>query len=135
MGKTRFSNNDGLWRRSILKEKPYNENLRNSQEYLMIIKMLARNIKVTLIHDVLVLVRSHNNQMADNRKYSLYVKNQILARYYALKILKDQKVQSRQISRYLVKSNIYYLFSQVAKRDLDYFPKNLQMFFKTLYVI
>ncbi|TDN82184.1 glycosyltransferase involved in cell wall biosynthesis [Salegentibacter sp. 24] len=135
MGKSRFSNNDGLWRKSILQEKPYHENLRNSQEYLMIIKMLARNVKVSLIDDILVLVRSHENQMADNRKYSLYVKNQILARYYVLKILKDENVQSRKISKYLVKSNFYYLLNQIAKRDFDNFPYNLKIFFKTLNVI
>lgn len=132
MGRSRFSNNDGLWRKSILKEKPYHENLRNSQEYLMIIKMLARNLKVSLLDDILVLVRSHESQMADNRKYSAYAKNQILARYNALLLLKEEnRVASTQIKKYLIKSNFHYLFTQIIKRDFGYLFQNLKMSFKS----
>lgn len=135
LGKSRFSNNDGLWCKSILKEKPYHENLRNSQEYLMIIKMLARDVKVSLLDDILVLIRSHDNQMAGNRKYSSYAQNQILARYHALKILKEARVDSKQIKKYLVKSNYYYLSTQIAKRDFDSLPTNFKLFIKTLFAI
>ena len=55
-GKYRFSNNDGLWKKSFFRTSPYNETLKNSQEWLMIIEALCHKPKVHFLNNVLVFI-------------------------------------------------------------------------------
>ena len=135
LGQLRFSNNDGLWKRNILPDKPYSENLKNSQEFLMITRMLAKNIKVELIDEVLVLVRTHTDQMASKRDYSVYAKNQILARYLVIKDLKNNNKITLKIYSYLLKSIIYYIAQQIKRLEFKFFISNLLLFIKSVFQI
>ena len=134
-GKTRFSNNDGLWRREVLGEEPYNEDLRNSQEFLMIIKILCRVNNVSLLDEPLVYVRQHENQMADNRTYAAFCKNQCLARHLAIKELKSNKIKDKDIYKYLLKSISYYTFKPIKDFDFKYLDYNFLLLSKSSYMM
>lgn len=134
LGKLRFSNNDGLWKKNVLPDKPYSENLKNSQEYLMITMMLAKNIRVELIDEVLVLIRTHSNQMANKRDYSVYAKNQILARYLVLKELNKNNIKNKKLFFYLIKSIYYYILFQIKKCEFKYLSKNTWLATKSLFL-
>jgi len=133
MGRVRFSNNDGLWRQNLLPVKPYSENLKNSQEFHMISMMLSKNIKVELINEILVLIRTHSDQMANKRNYAEYAKNQILARFLVLKNLKDYKKNS--ILLYLIKSMFYYVFNQIKKGEFRFLFQNVNLIFRSIFTI
>ena len=134
LGQLRFSNNDGLWKRNVLPDKPYSENLKNSQEFLMITMMLAKNIRVELIDEVLVLVRTHSDQMANKRDYSVYAKNQILARYLVLKELNKNNIKNKKIFFYLIKSIYYYILVQIKKGEFKFLSKNIWLATKSLFI-
>lgn len=119
LGKIRFSNNDGLWRKSKLGKKPYHEDLRNSQEFLMIIKALASKMKVSLLDEVLVSIRSHGERMGSKRSYAIFAKNQCFARYQVIKELKANNIVSPAIYHYLNKSIIHYITMQVKKKEIS----------------
>ncbi len=114
-GKVRFSNNDGLWRRKVFSESPYQENLKNSQEYLMISKMLAQEIRISFCNEVLVLIRQHANRMSSSRDFGIFVKNQCLSRYLILKSLKEKNKLNRGIFMYLMKSMMLYIYRQIRR--------------------
>lgn len=132
LGQLRFSNNDGLWRRNALPDRPYSEDLKNSQEFLMITRMLARNIKVELLDEVLVLVRSHLDQMGSKRKYSVFAKNQILARYLIIKDLKSNNILTFKVYNYLLKSMSFYIIEQLKRREFKYLITNTWLFMKSV---
>ena len=131
-GKIRFSNNDGLWKRKALPAKPYAEGLRNSQEFLMISRMLTKDLKVSLIESVLVLIRLHTNQMADSRDYAQYARNQILARFLLMKELKLSGNTNMKLNYYLIKSNLHYLTNQIRKKDFKHLKFNLSLCLKSI---
>ena len=106
----RFSNNDGLWRRKIFSESPYQENLKNSQEYLMISKMLAQDIKISFCNEVLVLIRQHASRMSSSRDFGIFVRNQCLSRYLILKELKEKNKLNRGLFNYIMKSMMLYIY-------------------------
>ncbi len=135
VGKIRFCNNDGLWRRDILDAQPYLDKLRNSQEFLMIIKHLSKNVKVGLVNRVLVLVRKHDDQMFFKRNYATFSKHQCLARYMAIKELKLNKTGSQVTYTYLLKSITYYFFYPIKKKEFPAFFFNIKIWLKSLYLV
>lgn len=135
LGKTRFSNNDGLWRKSCLGKYPYHERLRNSQEFQMIINMLSKGIKITVMDEVQTLIRSHDSQMAAKRSYASYAHHQILARTLVLESLNKQGLLNNKIYYYLFKSNIYYTLNQTKKREFLYLKNNLKLLKKNLHLL
>jgi glycosyltransferase involved in cell wall biosynthesis len=135
VGKIRFCNNDGLWNRRILGDKPYNEILRNSQEFLMIIKHLSRNINVGVINKVLVLVRKHEDQMVYKRNYATFSKYQVMARYLAIRELKINNSGTKLTYTYLIKSLTYYLIYPLKRGEINFFTSNLKFWLKSLYII
>lgn len=130
-GKVRFSNNDGLWKSKIIGVKPYAENLGNSQEFLMIIKMLSKNIKVSIVEEVGVLIRDHQERMGNNRTYARFAYNQIYARHLALTYLKDHQNNNKKIKIYLLKSMLHYIFQSIKRSELSYTARNFKYFFKS----
>lgn len=135
IGKIRFCNNDGLWDRNILDNKPYFNKLRNSQEFLMIIKHLSKNINVGIVNEVLVLVRKHDDQMFHKRNYATFSKHQCLARYLAIKELKLNKTGTKLTYTYLFKSLTYYIFYPIKKGEFPYIFYNIKIWFKSLYLV
>ena len=131
-GKIRFSNNDGLWRKEVLGIKPYNENLKNSQEYLMIISMLAKKIRVSMCDEVLILIRKHDNRMPSTRSYDIYSYNQILARYHVIKELRVNEINNNKIYRYLIKSMFYYYFTQLKKFNFKNSFSNMKLIINSI---
>lgn len=134
LGKIRFSNNDGLWRRNAIGSRPYSEEIRNSQEFLMIIRMLSKNLTVKLIDETLILVRQHDDRMAKKRSFSFYIYNQIKARYFAILILKENKKLTKDLYTILVKTQIHYITKQILKLKFRYFTDNLNLINKTFLI-
>lgn len=132
IGKYRFSNNDGLWRKEILPPQPYDVYLKNSQEYLMIITTLAKTSKISFLPEFLVKVRRHNDQMPFKRNYASYAKNQCLSRYKAIKILKSSGHHEITLKFFLVKSMAYYILKQIKLREYTYLGKNLNLLLRSL---
>lgn len=132
LGKYRFSNNDGLWRRRFFSTSPYNENLKNSQEWLMITEALCDKPKVCFLKDVLVFIRLHAEQMPMKRTYGSFVNNQIRARYLAIKKMKNRELGNNKIFFFLFKSQVYYQMKQLKKGSIKYFFQNFLFLFKSL---
>ncbi|MUP46850.1 glycosyltransferase family 2 protein [Gramella sp. BOM4] len=130
-GKVRFSNNDGLWRREIFLDSPYEEDLKNSQEYLMMAKMLAQDIKVSLYNEVLVLIRQHSNQMSSSRDFGDFVKNQCLSRYLILKVLKENNKLNQRLFIYLIKSMLFYIIRQINRSNFNRIVGNIWIWLKS----
>lgn len=135
IGKIRFCNNDGLWDRKILDAKPYYNKLRNSQEFLMIIKHLSRNAKVGVLDKVLVLVRQHEDQMVFKRNYATFSKHQCLARYMAIKELKLNKTGTKRTYTYLFKSITYYFLYPIKKGEFPSVLYNIKIWLKSFYLV
>lgn len=133
IGQIRFCNNDGLWDRKILDVKPYYNKLRNSQEFLMIIKHLSRNANVGILNEVLVLVRKHDDQMVFKRNYATFSKYQCLARYMAIKELKLNETGSQRTYKYLLKSISYYLLYPIKKGEFPNLFYNVKIWLKSVY--
>lgn len=134
MGKVRFSNNDGLWRKAFFKGKPYYEELRNSQEFQMISCSLARGATVSLQNEVLVLIREHNRRMKFKRSYADFAKNQCLARVVIIKEMKQNNVNKSSIYSYLIKSMSYYILKQTRKRIFSHLRTNIILLKKAVYL-
>lgn len=135
LGRYRFSNNDGLWKKKFLKTPPYNEKLKNSQEWLMIIDALSKDPKINFVDNTLVYIRVHKGQMPSNRSYAAFAANQCYSRYMAFLKLKEQNLLKRPIKIYLLKSMLYYPLKQIQNLEFDSLLKNLSYFFKSLKLI
>lgn len=131
LGKYRFSNNDGLWKKSFFNLPPYNETLKNSQEWLMITESLCERPDVRFLKDVLVYIRAHAEQMQSKRTYGSFANNQCRARYLAIKKLKIKKMGNNKIFIFLLKSQVYYQFEQIRKGSVRYFFQNLLFLLKS----
>lgn len=135
IGKIRFCNNDGLWDRKILDPKPYYNKLRNSQEFLMIIKHLSKNAKVGIVNQVLVLVRQHKDQMFFKRNYATFSRHQCLARYMAIKELKLNNTGTKRTYTYLFKSITYYFLYPLKKKEFPSIFYNSKIWINSLYLV
>jgi len=135
IGKIRFCNNDGLWDRKILDPQPYYNKLRNSQEFLMIIKHLSKNANVGIVNQVLVLVRQHKDQMFFKRNYATFSKHQCLARYMAIKELKLNNTGNKRIYTYLFKSITYYFLYPIKKKEFPSIFYNSKIWINSLYLV
>ncbi|MGI0107072.1 glycosyltransferase family 2 protein [Salinimicrobium sp. WS361] len=132
-GKIRFSNNDGLWKSNVIGTQPFAENLRNSQEFLMIIKMLSKNLKVSVVNEVGVLVRDHQARMGSKRTYAEFAHNQIYARYLALTYLKNSQSHNRKIELYLLKSMLFYTVKSLKKGEFKHIYSNFKLILDSIY--
>lgn len=130
-GKTRFSTNDGLWRKEILGNKPFEENLKNSQEYLMILSQLAKGPKISLTNQVLVLIRQHNGRMPFTRSYSIFVRSQCLSRFLAINELKKNNKLTGELKLYLIKSMGFYIKEQISKGEVGSLAGNIYLLIKS----
>ena len=125
-GKIRFSTADGLWKKDFLEKKPFQEDLRNSQEWLMLVNELSKNPNSFIDSEVLVYSRMHEDQMHFNKNIDFYYKHQILARYYAIQTLIEHKRLTKTNFEYLVKNMILNFLSPVKKVHFRYFGCNLK---------
>lgn len=132
LGKIRFSNNDGLWRKSFFKERPYEEKLKNSQEYLMISLALAGGASVSLQNEVLVLIRQHDNSMKDHRSYADFAKNQCLARFLVVRGLKKNNIRKHYLYNFLIKSMVFYCYTQLKKGEFSNVYHNTRLIAKAI---
>jgi glycosyltransferase involved in cell wall biosynthesis len=79
----------GLWKRSFFEEgAPFDEDLQNSQEWLMHLKALSKKPLVAVTGEVLTAARQHGGSMSHRaNKQGRYYFNQCLAAYKAAKWL------------------------------------------------
>lgn len=131
-GKIRFSTADGLWRRGFLGEKPHKENLRNSQEWLMLITQLKKDPVYLIDDEVLVYSRMHEDQMHSHKNVGLYYRHQGLARYYAIKDLSKSRKLTATRAKYLFKSMVYFFFRPLLQGNFKYIGRNFLSTIKTL---
>lgn len=129
-GKIRFSTGDGLWKKQFIGPSPFQEDLRNSQEWLMLVQQLSKNPNYHIDDEVLVYSRMHSEQMHNQKSFSFHYKHQILARYYAIKSLKKQGKLSGRRFKYLFKNMIFNFMRPVKRGEFKYFFTNLLMLFK-----
>lgn len=130
IGEFRFSNNDGLWDKKFLKTAPYNEKLKNSQEWLMIIEALTLKPNIYFLDKTLVYIRTHGGQMPSHRNYSTYASNQCYARYMAFLRLKEENLLEKPVKGYLLKSMLYYPIKQIQRMQFNSLFRNFAYFFK-----
>ncbi|WP_422006241.1 glycosyltransferase family 2 protein [Roseivirga pacifica] len=135
-GKVRLSVNSGLWSRKVLPKKPFNEKLRNSQEWEMIINALSKGTKYSIVDRPLVLVREHEDRMHKDRDYLDYSRNQIMARLSVIDRLKFEKVDLHPITkRYLLKNISHYFLTALSKKPvavIGLLPMVLKLYLKLL---
>jgi glycosyltransferase involved in cell wall biosynthesis len=127
-GNVRWQTMSGLWRKSILPNKPFEEDLMNSQEWVLNIKMsLIRNLKLCYTDEVLNYVRVHSGSMSNRvNKKAAYYYHACLARWTVLVILKEYNpIGRKKMQVYLIKkfirSHVYMLY----KGGIHYFLKLL----------
>ncbi|TRO65112.1 glycosyltransferase family 2 protein [Christiangramia sabulilitoris] len=132
-GKIRFSTGDGLWKKQFIGPSPFQEDLRNSQEWLMLVQQLSKKPNYHIDDEVLVYSRMHSEQMHNQKSFSFHYKHQILARYYAIKSLKKQGNLSGRRFKYLFKNMIFNFTRPVKKGEFKYFLSNTLILVKTCY--
>ncbi|MFN4007603.1 MAG: glycosyltransferase family 2 protein [Chitinophagaceae bacterium] len=86
--KVKWQTAAGLWRKSVLDEKPFHEQLMNSQEWLMHLKFLLTDTAYVITPHVIYYVRMHNERMSAKGKLNgKYYYHQCLSRMIALELL------------------------------------------------
>jgi len=86
--KLRWATPAGLWRRSCLPEKPFQEALMNSQEWLMHLKFLLNDIGIVTTPETGGYVRVHEGSMSNKKhKGGLYYYHQCYSRFLAIKAI------------------------------------------------
>jgi glycosyltransferase involved in cell wall biosynthesis len=80
-----------LWRKSYFQNiAPFNEDLQNSQEWLMHLEQLTKGVSASVNLESMVFVRKHSGGMSDrSNKFGEYYFNQSIARIEAIRILKN----------------------------------------------
>ena len=134
LGKIRFSTADGLWKRSFLQEKPFKEDLKNSQEWLMLISELAKDPKYYIDSEVLVYSRMHVEQMHNKKNTDIYYKHQVLARFYGIKKLIEKQKLTNENFKYLLKNMILNVLAPIRKGSFQYFLSNLTRLFSVFFL-
>ena len=130
-GKIRFSTADGLWNKKFIGQFPFQEDLRNSQEWLMLIQQLSKNPTYLIDNEVLVYSRMHKEQMHKTKKISFHYKHQVLARYYCIKYLANNNHLTLKRSKYLFKSMIVFALAPIKRNIFKYSIFNFELLFKT----
>lgn len=130
-GNIKFSTADGLWKKKFIGNHPYKENLKNSQEWLMLIMQLKKEPHYFIDNEVLVYSRMHEDQMHNANKISLYYKHQVLARYYAIEDLSVAKKLTVKSGRYLFKSMMAFALAPVKRRNFNNSFFNLKLVIKS----
>lgn len=133
-GNIRFSTADGLWNKKFIENTPFKEDLKNSQEWLMLVQQLAKEPKYHIDAEVLVYSRLHGEQMHHGKGLELHYKNQILARYYAILFLYSKNKLSYPIFKYLYKNMLVNFFAPIKRGKLKYSGFNLFLIVKSLFI-
>ncbi|TDN82185.1 glycosyltransferase involved in cell wall biosynthesis [Salegentibacter sp. 24] len=133
-GKIRFSTADALWKRNFIDDVPFKENLRNSQEWLMLIQQLSKEPKYLIDEEVLVYSRLHGEQMHYNKVLALHYKHQILARFYAISHLSANNKLSYSAFEYLHKNMLLNFIAPLKKGKFKYLVTNLSLLIKSFYI-
>jgi glycosyltransferase involved in cell wall biosynthesis len=122
----------GLWRKDwFLNQSPFDEELQNSQEWLMHLQALCRGPKIVAVSETLCLARKHDDNMSHRKnKRGKYYYNECLARLKALKSLKKSDIKTPLVYRKLKKQFYWYHIFVLYKgspllwlRLLIYYPK------------
>ena len=128
----------GLWRRSVFKDDPFNEALKNSQEWLFNIGMsLLPGFKMNVTECRLAYIRTHSDSMSSkvnsNGKYYFYA---ALGRYFALELVAAYKLP-KDLKLVLLRRFFWYqAFSLIKKfpqgflKLIQYWPRVLYLFLK-----
>ena len=103
----------GLWDSSFLKKGLFwDEELKNSQEWLFHLQSIVVGVKVSVLNDFLVNIRVHGDSMSDkSNKEGIYYYHECLARYKAAKLLvSNNYLNSKVYKKLLKKISWYHLF-------------------------
>lgn len=102
----------------------------------MIINVLSKGTKFSIVDRPLVLVREHEDRMHKDRDYLGYSRNQIMARLSVIDRLKFEKVNLRSATkRYLLKNVSHYFLTSLSKKPvavIGLLPMVLKLYFKLL---
>lgn len=121
-GKIRFSTADALWKKSFFNSSPFKENIKNSQEWLMYIENLSKVQNYQVDSEVLVYSRQHEGQMHNQKKKSVHYKNQVLARFYAIRYLIEKNKLKFAGFSYLYKSMIWFFIKSLRNFSFSLIP-------------
>ncbi|SOC80328.1 Glycosyltransferase involved in cell wall bisynthesis [Salinimicrobium sediminis] len=132
-GKIRFSTADGLWKREFLGPLPFKEDLRNSQEWLMLITQLSKKPKNFIDEEVLIYIRLHENQMHSSKDINFYYKHQLLARAYAINVLIDHRMLNFNNFWYLYKNMVWNFLVAIKQFKFRFFFKNIKRLLATFF--
>lgn len=131
-GNIRFSTADGLWNKKFIDKPPFKEDLKNSQEWLMLIQQLSKKPDYNIDAEVLVFSRLHPEQMHNQKKKKTHYKHQVLGRYYAIHYLFQHKLLSFEFFSYLWKSMIWFYLIPVKLGDIKFGIINFPLIIKAL---
>lgn len=109
-GQVRWSVSSGLWKRDIIGDRPFDEVLRSSQEWLMILRALLKKPRICQIDEVLDLIRVHDKNMPASRRLAPYLRNQICGRMLASNALRKSMYNNRRLQQIIFKVSIALLF-------------------------
>lgn len=105
--KLRWPINAVLWRKTVLPIHPFNEIIFNSQEWLMHLEMILKDIKLSFIKQTLVLIRKH--QVQKSKKdigIGLYLYHKIYAYREASKKMCNSKYNFSKYHLLLLKLSV-----------------------------
>jgi len=103
----------GLWSKKYFKsDLIWDEQLMNSQEWLMHFTQLCRGVRIVKVYEFLAFARLHKNNMSNSsHKGGEYYYNQCLARAKAFDVIQEYEILNRHIRKRIAKQfNWYYLF-------------------------
>ncbi|QDH79796.1 glycosyltransferase family 2 protein [Echinicola soli] len=111
-GRVRWGVCTGLWRKSFFYKKNHSiwdEELMNSQEWLMHLQSLIKGVRVSVFSEVLCYIRSHVGSMSNARnKGSMYYYHECLARKKAFDALRNSKGVKVSSRNRLIKQFMWY---------------------------
>ena len=105
-----WSTMSGLWNRKWFNVSLiWDEEIMNSQEWLMHFTQLCSGISIVSIDEYLAYARTHDNSMGNvNNKKGLYYYNNCLARLKAINITKSNNQISKKVLKILAKQFCWY---------------------------
>lgn len=100
----------GLWDSNFLKKGLFwDEELKNSQEWLFHLQSIVVGVKVSVLNDFLVNIRVHGDSMSDkSNKKGIYYYNECLARFKAVKALVSNNYSKSEVYRKLFRKLCWY---------------------------
>lgn len=102
--KLRWQTAAGLWKKTSLDTEPFQEGLMNSQEWLMHLKYLLRDIRIVVSSEIGGYIRVHRNSMSNNKnKGAAYYYHQCYSRYLAIADLSKSPYNNFHLKRTLLK--------------------------------